>query len=210
MTDFKVRDLRVNSETAYSGDEITVTVDVRNSGYIEDDYNVVLKRDGTKWMTEDVTLSEDTPKEVSFSWVEDPIGQTEKKTIYISVGDLGDSFTLLGRKRMAASVSITTDGIVVANTNDYTWMNVKMQLDPEVKGGGYVYNWHGPIAPFSSEPDNLFVVGWWQFVKDETSFKSSAAGPQVLRITSETEWGDDILWSGGNVDNSLFEEVLST
>ena len=210
LTDFEVSDLTVNPETAYSGDKIMVTVDVTNSGYITGDHKVVLKRDGAKWMTEDVTVDSDTSREVSFSWVENPIGQAEKKTIEVSVGDLRNSFTLLGRKKMDAFVRIETDGIVVVNANDYTWTNVGMQLDVGVKGGGYVYNYHGPIAPSDSRPDGLFVVYWWQFVKDETGFNFSTTTPEVLRITAETEWGDDIMWSGGNVNGSLFEEVLST
>jgi hypothetical protein len=210
LTDFEVHDLTVKPETAYPGDQITVTVGVNNSGYIKGDYKVVLKRDGAKWKTEDVTLDKDASTEVSFWWVENPIGQTEKKTIDISVGDLTDSFTLVGRKRMDAFVRIATDGIVVANTNDYTWTNIKMQLDPEGISGGYVYSWHGPIAPFDSKPDNLFEVYWFQFVKDDTTFNFSTTSPQVLRITAETEWGDDIMWSGSNVNDSLFEEVLST
>lgn len=210
LTDFQVSDLTVNPKTAYSGDNITVTVDVKNSGYITGDYKVVLKRDGVKWKTEDVTLGRDTSRQVSLSWVENAIGQTEKKTIEIGVGGLSDSFTLRGRKRMDAFVRIATDGIVVANTNDYTWTSIRMQLDPEGTSGGYVYTWYGPIAPFDSEPDNLFDVYWFQFVKDDMAFNFSTTSPQVLRITAETEWGDDIMWSGSNVNDRLFEAVLST
>jgi hypothetical protein len=47
-------------------------------------------------------------------------------------------------------------------------------------------------------------------VKNDTTFNFSAAKPQTIRITAETEWGDDITWSGRNVDDTLFEVVSST
>ena len=209
-THFQVHDLTVKPETAYPGDQITVTVGVNNKGWIKGDHEVVLKRDGAKWKTADVTLDKDASTEVSFSWVESPIGQTEKRIINVTVGDLTDSFTLVGRKRMDASVTIANDGVVIGNTDNYPWTNVRIQLDPEGTNGGYVYSWRRPIVPFDDKPDNLFEAYWFEFVKNDTSFNFSAAKPQTIRITAETEWGDDITWSGRNVNDTLFEVVSST
>jgi len=95
---FTISSLEVTPSQVMSGEIVTITADVANTGDVEGSYSTVLKINGIVETDRDVTLDSGARQQVSFSITRNVAG-----TYTIDVNGLTDSFTVKAEEAPAAS-----------------------------------------------------------------------------------------------------------
>jgi uncharacterized beta-barrel protein YwiB (DUF1934 family) len=103
---FVLQNLAVNPSNVTSGGNVTISVDVLNSGEVKGSYTVTLKINSAVEKTEDITLAGGDSTTVSFTAAKDAAGKYQ-----IEAGDLSAEFTV---SSPAAMVSWSLIGGIIA------------------------------------------------------------------------------------------------
>jgi hypothetical protein len=86
---FTLSNLVVNPSTATTGESVTISVDVSNTGEVEGSYAAILKINGSLEETKEVTLAGGASTTVTFAVSEDTAGKYE-----VGLGDQSGEFTV--------------------------------------------------------------------------------------------------------------------
>jgi hypothetical protein len=103
---FVLQNLAVNPSNVTSGGNVTISVDVLNTGEVEGSYTVTLKINSAVEKTEDITLAGGDSTTVGFTAAKDAAGKYQ-----IEAGDLSAEFTV---SSPAAMVSWSLIGGIIA------------------------------------------------------------------------------------------------
>ena len=91
-----------------------------------------------------------------------------------------------------ASVNFTGTQFIIANNDNFDWIDVKMEVNGSFLKSGFI------LKTNRMEAGNTYNVGALQFAKnDGTRFNPVAYKPKSFTISCKTPNGEDAFWSGG-------------